>query len=155
MRKLFFCILTFCFLGFSLSAHTGGDFSVAFSGFGGGLPSSAVPLSAEEDEIIRENSEDAEKSSGRSKGCKIATWVAVGVVGTIAVGGLIFYLTVRASSSCADDCFDSFCSDFFDKCGSDCADSMGESCGDSMSEDCNSSSVINTFQSGIIPVFVP
>ncbi len=149
MNKLLSSVLMFLFFIFSLPAESVETVSLAFGGFGGGLPSSAITMA--ENENIQKLSEEEEESHS---GVKTAVLISVGVVATVAVVAVVAvaaYYGYKAGSDCMD------------KCLNDCSDDCSKSCGDSMAESCNNQTDTNTCSTSksvlsgasILPVYMP
>lgn len=152
----------------------------SFSGFGGGLPSSAsvVSYGAESEttsqQIILNDYEDEEDSydyydepsvSKSKKAALITTYI---VLGAVVVGGIVFgsvYLSNESAQCCesaSDNLMEGCAQGCGESCGQSCGDSLSQACSDSMSEACSESVTCETdslsLLSGgfnLIPVFVP
>ena len=136
----------------------------SFSGFGGGLPSSAKKVSmsagaskpAESQRIIVEDEDedynydyeyetdeetpdydypDEPKVKKNKKAGLIATYVVLGVVVTAGIVVGAYYLTNESA-----DCCSTLSQNLAEGCAEGCGESCGESCGDSATDSCASSS---------------
>lgn len=126
----------------------------SFSGFGGGLPSSAARVSmaasdtvtsqriivADDDEIEEEQEPDYkykdEPTVNKNKKTRlIVTYVVLGAVVTAGIAVGAYYLTNESA-----DCCSTIVDNFAEGCAEGCGESCGESCSDSSSEACSSSS---------------
>ncbi len=158
--------------------------SYTFSGFGGGLPSSAAKLSASDENtsqriIIEDEYEDDSdndydyydepKVSKKKNVALITTYVVLGVV---VVAGVVFgtiYMT-NESAKCCETTTDSLIQGCGEGCGESCSEacsqSMSEACSASMDEACSSSTsssecssteLTTLFTGGlnVLPVFIP
>ena len=148
----------------------------SFSGFGGGLPSSAKVVSYGADSettsqrIIVDDYDDEENNYdyydeptvNKSKtAALITTYVVVGVV---VVAGIVFgsvYLA-NESAQCCETGTENLFEGCAEGCGESCGDAMSEACADSMSEACSESVTCDTSSLtmlaqgfSLIPVFVP
>ena len=151
MKRIIACLLAFSILGFSVFAQSRASASVAFSGFGGGLPSSAVTVDklADDEEFIYE--EDNGRNKKKRSGLKTAAWITVGVVATAAATAMIIYGAKKGTENCIEDCCDDFCN-------STCEgmqDSFSQSCADSMAESCDSQKTLQIVAANVIPVYMP
>jgi len=151
MKRIIACLLAFSILGFSVFAQSKAGASVAFSGFGGGLPSSAVTVDklADDEEFVYE--EDNGQNKKKRSGLRTAAWITVGVVATAAATAMIIYGAKKGTENCVEGCLD-------DMCTSTCegmSDSFSQSCADSMAESCNSEKTVQIVAAKVIPVFMP
>ena len=151
MKRIIACLLAFSILGFSVFAQSRVSASVAFSGFGGGLPSSAVTVDklADDEEFVYE--EDNGQNKQKRSGLKTAAWITVGVVATAAATAMIVYGAKKGTDNCIEGCVD-------DLCSSTCegfSDSLSQSCADSLAESCNSEKTVQAVAANVIPVFMP
>ena len=123
----------------------------SFSGFGGGLPSSAarVSFAANDDtnqqRIIIEDDEDDDYDydydysdepsvkKGKTAGL-IVTYVVVGVVVTAGIIVGAYYLTNESANCCA-----TVTENMAQGCGEECGNECGDACSKSMSDACSSS----------------
>lgn len=127
----------------------------SFSGFGGGLPSSAARVSmgasetttsqriiiADDDEIIEEEQtpdydyKDEPTVNKHKKTGLIVTYVVLGVVVTAGIVVGAYYLTNESANCCS-----TLSENFAQGCAEGCGESCGEACGESSSDACASSS---------------
>lgn len=151
MKRIIAGLLVFSILGFSVFAQSKASASVAFSGFGGGLPSSAVTVDklADDEEFVYE--EDNGQNKKKSSGLKTAAWITVGVVATAAATAMIVYGAKKGTDNCIEGCVDDMCSSTCDGF----SDSLSQSCADSMAESCNSEKTVQAVAANVIPVFMP
>ncbi|MCR4900087.1 MAG: hypothetical protein K5907_04640 [Treponema sp.] len=151
MKKSFISILViFCF-SLSLFAE---PITYSFSGFGGGLPSSASVFKAGADssdtatstKIIIEDDEDTDDDEytnddyyndeptvkKEKKTAAVLTGVAVGLVAVAGIVGLTFYFKNSSSECCAQ-----FTDGAIEGCGKGCGESCGEACTKSITDSCS------------------
>lgn len=128
----------------------------SFSGFGGGLPSSAARVSmgasetttsqriivADDDEIIEEEEQtpdydykDEPTVNKHKKTGLIVTYVVLGVVVTAGIVVGAYYLTNESANCCS-----TLSENLAQGCAEGCGESCGEACGESSSDACSSSS---------------
>ena len=140
---------------FSFSTYTfAKPATYSFSGFGGGLPSSATRISAsddsdvptkqriivEDDETEDTNTSDEEPSVNKNKkGARIATYVILGAVVTAGIVVGAIYLSSE-SADCCSSASDSMMKGCGEGCSESCNKSMEDACSESVSEACSSSS---------------
>lgn len=174
--KLFAVILAL--FGFSASLFAE-PVTYSFSGFGGGLPSSAAKVSkysssdTPQQTIIVEDDEDYDYDysdeptvkKGKSTAL-IITYVVIGVVVVAGIAVGAYYLT-NSSADCCATATDNFIEGCGQGCGESCSASMDEACASSVNEACSSSSsssttcssqslgnmIVNGFE--LIPIYVP
>lgn len=183
MKKLKSFAIILALFGFTGSIFAQ-PVSYTFSGFGGGLPSSAAKLSASDENtsqriiIEDENEDDSDndydyydepKVSKKKNVALITTYVVLGVV---VVAGVVFgtiYMT-NESAKCCETTTDSLIQGCGEGCGESCSEacsqSMSEACSASMDEACSSSTsssecstteLTTLFTGGlnVLPVFIP
>lgn len=151
MKRIIACLLAFSILGFSVFAQSKASASVAFSGFGGGLPSSAVTVDklADDEEFVYE--EDTGQNTKKRSGLRTAAWITVGVVATAAATAMIVYGAKKGTDNCIEGCVDDMCSSTCDGL----SDSFSQSCSDSLAESCNSEKTVQIVAANVIPVYMP
>ena len=179
--KTFAIILAlFCF-SMSLFARPA---AYSFSSFGGGLPSSAKKLSAndtgtatsqriivdEDDDYEEDNNYDYDYSDeptvNKTKSAALLTTYIV--VGVVVVAGIAFgsYYLASESGKCCETTTESMIQGCGEGCGEACAEGMAEACADSSTTTCESSSsstecssALTGFFTGnglsLLPIYVP
>lgn len=173
--KAFIVILVF--FGFSTTLFAK-PVTYSFSGFGGGLPSSAYAgadtatskkIIIEDDDENDDYNDDYYNDEPTVKKGKKTTLIVTGVVvGLVAVAGVIFgtYYFANQSGECCAELTDNFIQGCGEGCGEACAQGMDQACSESLSSACSSNSSTITcseasigaiFGNGlqIIPIFIP
>ena len=139
---------------FSFSAYTfAKPATYSFSGFGGGLPSSATRVSASDDsdvpskqKIIVEDDETEDTTTSdeptvnkNKKGALIATYVILGAVVTAGIVVGAIYLS-NESADCCSSATDNMMKGCGEGCSESCNKSMEDACDQSVQSACSSSS---------------
>lgn len=124
--------------------------SYQYSGFGGGLPSSAIELTADEGTDLDSINTDLESSSKEkepwspTKKALVITASVVGgvlVIGGIVVGGIFLKQTMT-------ECCEGL--------GSSCSESCSKGISDSISQSCQNKSILLSPASALaVPIYVP
>ncbi len=123
----------------------------SFSGFGGGLPSSAragadtatsKKIIIEDDEDTSDDYYDDEPTVKNNSSGKTALIVTGVVIGLVAVAGVIYgtYYFSNQSGECCAEFTDSAIQGCGEGCGEACEQSMEQACSESISSACSSSS---------------
>lgn len=146
--KLLAAIIALFSITFAVSAEST---SYVFSGFGGGLPSSAQMVT--EDTL---SPDDVTLMSTTRSGGTSAGKVVLIVVGGIVVTALVVVGCIWLYNG-VSDCTSDLSSGCGNACGDACGDALSSACSDSLSTSSCSSGVSNVFAKGIaaMPIFVP